>query len=177
MDPLSPTIPTAKAFVLAQLTEHSAATWSALGARAFAGRLEVDTENSRYVFQNGVFSERTTREGARRSFQKSLAGLKLVGFLAREGDLWSLAPRFRAGAHAVLWRPSRRGLRLVGDEQETSSFVVTSPVLDARLHALQDEASGVRAASGVFAAAAVAFPRRVPNVPPAPLSSTRLHIP
>lgn len=175
MNSFPPNTPNAKAFVLAQLTEHSAATWSALGARAFAGRLEVNTENSRYVFQNGTFAERIAREGARRDFKKSLAGLRLVGFLAREGDLWSLAPRFRPGAHVVLWRPSRQGLRLVGDDHGTSSFVVTSPALDARLYAHDEPAWGSRAASGVFSAAAVAIPRRVPNVPPAPLSSTRLH--
>ena len=49
-----------------------------------------------------------------------MQGLVLVGFVADEGGLRSISPRFRPGAHAVLWNPA---------SLEANAFVVTSEVL------------------------------------------------
>jgi hypothetical protein len=106
---------------LAELAPMSAAGWHALGAQIYPGELSIATGNSVYRFKNGVFLSRAKK--AARSFEcpKSMRGLRLIGFLHDEGGMWSLSPRWQAGAHAVLWKPG---------ETDVESFVLTSPTND-----------------------------------------------
>src|SRR5438105_9883336 len=90
---------------LARLAPQSAAAWHALGGHAFPGESSVETTNGVYRFKNGVFLSRARRPARSFDAPKELRGVRLVGFLADEGGFWSLSPRFREGAHAVLWKP------------------------------------------------------------------------
>lgn len=107
--------------LLAKLAPMSAASWHALGARLFPGELSLATDNSVYRFKNGIFLSRAKKNA--RSFEcpKSMRALRLIDFVHDEGGLWSLSPRWRAGAHAVLWKPG---------EIDEQSFVLTSPTSD-----------------------------------------------
>jgi hypothetical protein len=89
---------------LIKLAEHSAVTWSK--GEAFAGETTFETNNTVYRFQDGVFSGRAKRPeaGAEPTWESppAMARFELVGFLCDEGGLWSLSPRWRAGALAVI---------------------------------------------------------------------------
>jgi hypothetical protein len=104
---------------LAKIGPQSAAVWHALGAQTFPGELSVATDNSVYRFKNGVFLSRATKAGRSFDCPKAMRALRLIGFLHDEGGgLWSLSPRWRDGAHAVLWKPG---------STEAESFILTSP--------------------------------------------------
>ncbi|MDB5214355.1 MAG: hypothetical protein JWO86_2282 [Myxococcaceae bacterium] len=106
---------------LAELAPMAAGGWHALGAQIYPGELSVATDDGVYRFVNGVFLGRAQK--AARTFErpKAMHGLRLVGFLFDEGGMWSLSPRWQAGAHAVLWRDG---------EIDAQSFVLTSPTND-----------------------------------------------
>lgn len=106
---------------LVKLAMRSAATWHALGRRLFPGELSVETANSTYRFNDGVFLGRARRPARWFDAPRAMRGLRLVGFLADEGGLYSLSPRWREGAHAVLWKP--------GEATDERSFTLTSPVV------------------------------------------------
>ena len=78
--------------------------WHALGAQTYPGELSVATDDGVYRFVNGVFRGRARAQEAARSFDlpKTMRGLRLVGFLFDEGGMWSLSPRWRAGALAAV---------------------------------------------------------------------------
>lgn len=107
---------------LVKLAMRSAAAWHALGPRVFPGELSVETANSTYRFKDGVFLGRVRRPARWFDAPRAMRGLRLVGFLADEGGLYSLSPRWRAGAHAVLWKP--------GETTDERAFTLTSPVVD-----------------------------------------------
>jgi len=129
----------------------SAAGWHALGAQIFPGELSIATANTVYRFKNGVFQGRAPKHA--RSFEspKAMRALRLIGFLHDEGGMWSLSPRWRDGAHAVLWQPG---------QSEDQSFLLTSPT-----HEFTLEEAAPRAARSVNIAI-----RR-----PMPASTTRIH--
>lgn len=104
---------------LAKIAARSAATWHALGAQSFPGELSLATGNSVYRFKNGVFLSRAKK--AARSFEcpKAMRAMRLIGFLKDENGMWSLSPRWREGAHAVLWKPG---------STDAASFILTSAV-------------------------------------------------
>jgi hypothetical protein len=106
---------------LADLAPMAAGGWHALGAQTYPGELSVATDEGVYRFVNGVF--RGCAKEAARSFElpKAMRGLRLVGFLFDEGGMWSLSPRWRAGALAVMWKDG---------EIDAESFVLTSPTND-----------------------------------------------
>ncbi|HEY8073733.1 MAG TPA: hypothetical protein VIF62_06485 [Labilithrix sp.] len=108
---------------LARLAQQSAAAWHALGSQSFPGESSVETANGVYRFRNGVFLSRARRPSRSFDAPKELRGVRLIGFLADEGGFWSLSPRFREGAHCVLWKPDPAG------ECDPRSFVLTSPCL------------------------------------------------
>lgn len=106
---------------LAELAPMVAGGWQALGAQIYPGELSIATDNGVYRFKNGIFQSRAKK--AARSFEcpKAMRGLRLIGFLFDEGGMWSLSPRWQAGAHAVLWKEG---------ETDAQSFVLTSPTKD-----------------------------------------------
>jgi len=106
---------------LAELAPMAAGGWQALGAQIYPGELSIATDNGVYRFKNGSFQSRAKTDA--RSFEcpKAMRGLRLIGFLFDEGGMWSLSPRWRAGAHAVLWKDG---------ETDAESFVLTSPTKD-----------------------------------------------
>ena len=103
---------------LAKIGPQSAAVWHALGAQTFPGELSVATDNSIYRFKNGVFLSRAKKPARSFDCPRTMRALRLVGFLHDEGGLWSLSPRWREGAHAVLWKPG---------STDAASFILTSP--------------------------------------------------
>lgn len=157
---------------LAQIAAQSAATWHAVGARMFRGEATIETGNRVYRFRDGVFVCRTA--GPERSYESpaSMTGMRLIGFLAQEGGMWSLSTRWKQGAHAVLWRPCAPGEAIDPKSflltSATASFTVEDPDPQPQpwLGRTQGSQSGVRARR----------PARPPSiVRPAPPSMTRLH--
>ena len=158
---------------LAQIANPSAATWHAVGGRMFKGEATVETGNRVYHFRDGVFVSRSS--GPSRSYEAptQMIGMRLVGFLANEGGLWSLSTRWRPGSHAVLWRPSAPGEAIDPKSflltSQTASFTVEEPEPQpwiAPAAPKRGSQSGVRARR----------PARPPNiVRPSPPSMTRLH--
>jgi hypothetical protein len=94
---------------LVRLARQSAATWVKVRGEAFLGETTIATDNTIYRFKDGVFSARARGGsagpgGPAWESPANMQGLELVGFLADEGGLWSLSPRWRPGALAVMWR-------------------------------------------------------------------------
>lgn len=146
---------------LVKLAMQSAATWHALGPRIFPGEMTVETDGSVYRFSAGLLVGRTRRSGDT-ALSASMRDLRLIGFLAEEeSGLYSFSPRFREGAHAVLWKPDPS---VALDE---SAFILTSPARSATV----EDPRRATPASGVMRVA-----RARPTVPrPQPSSVTRLH--
>jgi len=120
---------------LARIAPQSAAAWQALGGETFPGEVEVETSNRVYRFCDGIFVSRGSR-GATEADEDDggMSNMRLVGFLADEGGLWSLSPRWRPGAHAVMWRPfdddgPSPSTAAPFAPVEPPSFLLTSPVL------------------------------------------------
>lgn len=147
----SPSACSAPESFLAKLAPMAAGGWHALGAQMFPGELSLATTNTVYRFKNGVFQGRARKNARTFECPKAMRGLRLIGFLHDEGGLWSLSPRWREGAHAVLWQPG---------ETDEQSFVLTSPTRELTL-----EERGPSAARSVNIAI-----RR-----PLPASTTRIH--
>lgn len=150
---------------LVKLAMQSAATWHALGPRIFPGEMTVETDGSIYRFSAGLLVARMRKSGDA-SLPPTMCGLRLIGFLAGETDgdgengLYSFSPRFREGAHAVLWKPDPS---VAVDE---SAFILTSP---ARSAMVEDPPKRATPISGVMRIARPSVPR------PQPTSVTRLH--
>ena len=71
----------------------------------FAGEVIVKTENTIYRFVDAAFAGRANVEGAMATAWEVPLGMKgvhLVGFLSRDGGLWSLAATWKPGALAVI---------------------------------------------------------------------------
>jgi hypothetical protein len=107
--------------LLAELAPMAAGGWQALGAQIYPGELSLATDDGVYRFKNGIFQSRART--AARSFEcpKEMRGLRLIGFLFDEGGMWSLSPRWQAGAHAAMWRDG---------ETDGDSFVLTAATTD-----------------------------------------------
>jgi hypothetical protein len=160
---------------LARLAPMSAAGWHALGAQTFPGELSIATDNSVYRFNNGIFLGRAQKSARSFEYPPAMRAMRLVGFLNdEEGGLWSLSPRWRAGTHAVLWKPD------LADDQ---SFVLTSPTTGFSLEEPQAWSAdpeptpspwvlAERERSGVVPGP-IARPPAIR--PPLPSSMTRLH--
>lgn len=157
---------------LAQIAARSAATWQAASGRMFQGEATVETGNRVYRFRDGVFVSRTAGPDRSLEAPSAMIGMRLIGFLADEGGLWSLTTRWRPGSHAVMWRPSPPGEAI-----DPKSFLLTSATVSFSVEELdpkpqpwvgpkQGSQSGVRARR----------PARPPSiVRPSPPSMTRLH--
>ena len=122
---------------LTDLASQSGAAWSALGAQMFPGELSVATDDGVYRFMNGVFLGRARKLARTFECPKTMRGMRLIGFLHDEGGLWSLSPRFRAGARAVLWKP---------DGAEAETFILTSAAVEVTM---DEVAPRKRSPSGV----------------------------
>ncbi len=105
---------------LVKLAPSSAHGWLALGSEVFAGKSELETANSVYVFRDGVLVSRAKRRSPSSETKASLVGLRLVGFLAEEDRLYALSPRWRPASLGVLFRPSPDA------EPDPKAFVVTT---------------------------------------------------
>src|SRR4051794_7821700 len=103
---------------LCNLAPHSVTEWKTLGTTAFAGEASVATDNSVYRFRNGMFISRAKKPSRFFDAPKAMRGKILVGFLHEDdvSDLWSLAPRWLLGSHAVLW---------AADGTDATSFILT----------------------------------------------------
>jgi hypothetical protein len=153
---------------LAELAPMAAGGWQALGAQIYPGELSVATDNGVYRFKNGVFQSRAKNDA--RSFEcpKAMRGLRLIGFLFDEGGMWSLSPRWQAGAHAILWKEG---------ETDAQSFVLTSPTKDFTLDEPDPKptpwATRAPSQSGIMLRPTA----RPPSIRrPLPASMTRIHL-
>ena len=106
--------------LLVKLARQSAAAWHALGARAFPGEAHVTTAHRIYRFHDGLFAGRGPRPAGPLETPEAMRDVRLIGFLAEEGGLFSLSPRWALGSCAVLWKPGAF---------EERSFVSTSPTV------------------------------------------------
>jgi hypothetical protein len=105
---------------LSQLAPDAAAEWKMLGTTTFPGELSIATDNSIYRFRNGVFVSRAKKPARFFDAPKAMRGTLMIGFLHEDdvADLWSLAPHWLLGSHAVLWREGG---------MDAASFILTSP--------------------------------------------------
>ena len=150
--------------MLTKLARQSAATWNALAAEAFRGEAKFETANTIYRFIDGVFASSAQKPSRSFEYPDALRGIRLIGFLSYENGLWSLSPRWRAGACALFWR--------AGGTDERS-MIVTSATVAFSLEAPPK----VPARTSVTISGVV---RRAESRPPtlrrpAPPSLTRLH--
>lgn len=163
---------------LSDVAPMVAGGWHALGAQTYPGELSVATDDGVYRFVNGVFRGRARAQESARSFDlpKTMRGLRLVGFLFDEGGMWSLSPRWRAGALAVMWKDG---------ETDAESFVLTSPTSDFTLDEPDPKPSEPGPKPIPWATARASSPSgikrrhaaRPPSIRrPLPASMTRIHL-
>ncbi|MBX3190720.1 MAG: hypothetical protein KF819_27225 [Labilithrix sp.] len=154
---------------LRQLATRSTATWQSRGRRVFPGEASLETGNSLYRFRDGVFISRARKPARSFDAPKSMRGMRLIGFLTEEAGRLSLSPRWRAGAHAVLWRPGTL---------DDSSFVVTSPVGSMAIEEppMLPRAERIEPSHSGIQLKVIARAARPPKIArPCPASMTRLH--
>ena len=140
---------------LIKLARQSASTWRRMRGEAFVGETTIETSNTTYRFKDGIFAGRARRTaGAAFESPPEMRGVELIGFFANERGLWSLSPRWRPGALAVMTTNGR-------------ALSLTSPTLSCTI----ERAAPPPERSDVFAVPGYAPPsvRR-----PAPPSMTRL---
>lgn len=145
---------------LVKLTPQSAAAWHALVTDLFPGEACLRTANSTYRLVEGVLQSHAKRAAGAQAGASPLLGLHLLGFLVDEGGFCSLSPRWRPGAHAVLWNPDGEGER---------AFILTSLVV---AFALEPAVPAAPPRSGV--ASKVSRPSSI-ALRTLPASTTRLH--
>ena len=147
---------------LIKLAKQTAATWQRVRGEAFLGDTTVETANTLYHFKDGVFAGRAPKPAAGQTpaweSPPNMKGVELIGFLADEGGLWSLSPRWRPGALAVITTNDR-------------AFTLTSPTLSCTIERPSRPLRKTPRRSDVFA-----VPGAVPPTVrrPAPPSMTRL---
>jgi hypothetical protein len=168
---------------LVRLARQSAATWQRIRGQTFRGHTTLETANTLYRFDDGVFAARAPRltlhaDGGAADLDQTLAdpawesppamaGLEIIGFLADEEGLWSLSPRWRPGALAVLWRRADPA----ADTQREDGFTLTSPTLSCVIERPVPLSRAIPERSDIF----IVPSRRPPTVRrPAPDSMTRL---
>lgn len=151
---------------LVHLARLSAVTWQRTRSVTFRGETVLATENTRYRFVDGVFAGRLEKTSASTIWETppALEDLELIGFLADEGGLFSLSPRFRPGAFAVLWNAR------VGTTSD-DAYTLTSPALECTRVTPAPELPVLPDRSDVFRVPV----RRPPTVRrPAPPSMTKI---
>jgi hypothetical protein len=149
---------------LIKLAQQTAATWQRVRGEAFLGDTTIETGNTLYRFKDGVFAGRAPRPAKGTSpvweSPSNMRGVELIGFLADEGGLWSLSPRWRSSALAVITTNER-------------AFTLTSPTLACTIERPEPPLRPTPERSDVF----VLPSSRPPAVRrPAPPSMTRLHL-
>jgi len=153
---------------LVRLARQSAATWQRVRGEAFLGETIVETSNTIYRFENGVFTGRAPKL-SRGDWDSppAMLDLEIIGFLSDEGGFWALSPRWREGSLAVLWRMS-------SDSAADKGFTLTSPTVACAIARPEPAviARDVPERSDVFTVPSSKPPtvRR-----PAPPSMTKLH--
>ncbi len=147
---------------LIKLTNQTAAAWRSVRGEAFVGETTFETSNALYHFTDGVFSARAPKPapGAAPEWESppNMKGAALIGFLADENGLWSLSPRWRPGALAVI-------------TSRTDRFTLTSSTLSCTMHRPKRSLRATPVSSDTFQVPGTTPPtvRR-----PAPPSMTRL---
>lgn len=114
--------PSEAEIALVRLARQSAATWQRVRGEAFLGHTIVETANTIYRFENGLFQGRASRgSSAAWDAPAAMSDLEIIGFLTYEGGFWSLSPRWQPGALAVLWR--------MNSTSTDRGFTLTSPTV------------------------------------------------
>jgi len=149
---------------LVTLAKQTAATWQQVRGEAFLGDTTIETANTVYQFKDGVFSGRAPKpapgEAPAWESPPRMKGVELIGFLADEGGLWSLSPRWREGALAVITTHEK-------------AFTLTSPTLACAIVRRERPLRAAPERSDVFSVPSARPPavRR-----PAPPSMTRVQL-
>ena len=147
---------------LVKIAKQTAATWRLVRNDAFAGKIVLETGNTLYRFDDGVFSGRAAKSAANAACAwetpPNMNGVELLGFLADEGGLWSLSPRWRPGSLAVI-------------STHDQAFTLTSPTIACTIERPARPRRDAPERSRVLATAPPPTVRR-----PAPPSMTRLQL-
>ena len=77
--------------------------WDASSRAYFEGESWLESRNTIYRFRDGVCFEVASRDPHKCARAQCLVGMRLVGWLADSGSVFT--DKWRAGACAVLWRP------------------------------------------------------------------------
>ena len=155
---------------LKQLAARSARRWSTAPLPpAFAGETRIETRNTVYQLSDGVCYAIARREGAGpgRMHPSAFVGMRVVGWLMRDDPHAGITQEWKAGAYAVLWRPREAS-------EEHSAVALTSTT-----HLFRAIARTVPPPLPLAIPRSTLLPRPMPPsswVPPAPSSTTRLHM-
>jgi hypothetical protein len=145
---------------LIKIAKQSAATWQSVRAESFPGDTVVETANTLYRFKDGVFSGRARKPapGELTAWEspRSMSGVELIGFLAYEGGLWSLSPRWRPGALAVITTNEK-------------AFTLTSPTLACTIQSPPPEPPATRSVFNVPPTVRRPAPPSMTRLQPAPM--------
>lgn len=90
---------------LKNLAARFGKAWIKRPNEPFQGEIVVTTENTIYRFVDGTFAGRSNVEGAMATAWETppwMSGVRLVGFLSRDGGMWSLSTTWKQGAMAVI---------------------------------------------------------------------------
>lgn len=109
---------------LLKLAVQFEGAWKKQRAKAFAGAVMFETENTTYRFLDGVFVGRAPRKRTGFPVWETPSWMKdveLLGFLYEEKGRWSMSPRWREDSLAVITTNAR-------------SLMLTSPTVDFDQH-------------------------------------------
>lgn len=149
---------------IVKLTEQSAAAWRGVRGVAFSGATTLETGNTLYRFEDGVFFGRAPTcsnvDVAAWVSPIPLREAELIGFFADEGGFWSFSTKWRKGALAVILTKEK-------------TFTLTSAVRSCRIERPSKPMRAAPSSSDVFD---IPRPRSLAVRRPAPPSMTRIQV-
>jgi len=157
---------------LKQLAARSARRWSTSPLPpTLAGETRIETKNTVYQLTDGVCHAVSRHEGASagRMHPSAFVGMRLVGWLMRDDPHAGIAPEWKPGAYAVLWRPREAS-------EKHSAVALTS---SARAFRVVPRRLSSPPPLPLAVPRSTLLPRPAtpsPWIPPAPPSTTRLHL-
>jgi hypothetical protein len=179
---------------LKQLAARSARRWSTSPLPAsFAGDTRIETRNTVYQLTDGVCYAVSRQEGAGagRMHPSAFVGMRIVGWLMRDDPQAGITQEWKPGAYAVLWRPRGAGEEhsAVALTSTSHAFRVVARTVPPPELALRETARQPAAVRSRRLSSPPPLPLAIPRstllprpttpsswVPPAPSSTTRLHM-
>jgi hypothetical protein len=179
---------------LKQLAARSARRWSTSPLPpSFAGETRIETRNTVYQLTGGVCHAVSRQEGAGagRMHPSAFVGMRLEGWLMRDDPHSGIALEWKPGAYAVLWRPREASEEhsAVALTSTSHAFRVVARTVPPPEASLRETARNPVPARSRRLSSPPPLPLAIPRstllprpvtpaswIPPAPPSTTRLHM-